>query len=373
MKVMQIITKGEIGGAQTHVLTLCRALAQEVTWVAVVGGAEPDSPLARRLAEMNVPVHRLAVLGNTLAPWRVAAAVHALLALLRQTRPDLIHAHSAVAAAVARIAGRLAGIPVVYTVHGFGFKPEVPWLRRQAAWLVEWLLAPWTAHMICVSRHEQQLARRLPLAAARISVIHNALEDRPERASPADAPMRMVMVARFAPPKRQDLLLQALALLRQELGHELPLTLAGSGPDLPEQQALTRQLGLQAVTFTGDAQDVPGLLAAHSVFVLMSDHEGLPISVIEAMRAGLAIVASDLAGVRELLDPGQQGLLVANEPQALAAALGTLARTPALRQRLGAAVRQRYVDQGQPDLAAQAILAVYGQMAAHEPRLPAPD
>lgn len=367
MKVMQIITKGEVGGAQTHMLALCQALAHKLEFVAVIGGNEKDAPLAQQLEGLGVPVHRLSQLVNSLAPWRMANAVRALLALLRQHQPDLIHAHSAMAGVVARLAGRLAGVPVVYTVHGFGFKPEAPRIQRYAAWFVEWLLAPLTTHMICVSLREQQLARRLPLAARRLSVIYNTLDDTPERAHPGDEPMRVIMVARFAPPKRQDLVLQALALVRQALGHELPASLVGSGPNLPSQQALAQQLGLQAVTFTGDVDNVPHQLAGHIVFVLMSDHEGLPISVIEAMRAGLAIVASDLPGLRELVMQEQEGLLVANQPEALAQALLTLAASPALRQRLGAAARQRYEAQNQPAHATQAVLSLYGQIAHHEP------
>ena len=88
----------------------------------------------------------------------------------------------------------------------------------RAAWLAAWALARLTSHMICVSDHERQLAHRLPIATNRLSVIPNAVADSPNRAHPDHEPVRIVMVARLARPKRPDLLLQALALLRDRLG-----------------------------------------------------------------------------------------------------------------------------------------------------------
>ncbi|WP_232080865.1 glycosyltransferase [Variovorax sp. SRS16] len=367
LKVMQVITKGESGGAQTHLLALCLALAPRVRFVAAIGGASPRSMLGDELQTLGIPVCAVPQLGNSLSPLRTLAAVRALLCLVREHRPDTLHAHSSVAGVVARIAGRIAGIPVIYTVHGFGFKPEIPRLQRWAAWMAEWTLARLTAHMVCVSSHEMQLARRLPIARGRLSVIPNGVADTPERAQPDHAPARIVMVARLARPKRPDLLLHALALLRARLGHEVPASLIGSGPDMAAHRALARQLKLQAVDFTGDADDVPKRLAQHGVFVLMSDHEGLPISVIEAMRAGLAIVASDLPGMRELIDDGTHGLLVANEAGALAEALLALTAAPALRARLGHAARQRYEARFTPAPMARAVETLYGQIARHEP------
>lgn len=361
--VMQVITKGETGGAQTHVETLCRALAGRVRFTAVIGGSDPHPPLARSLHALGVPVQRIAALDNGLAPARVARAVAALVRQIRASRPQMLHAHSAAAGVVARVAGCITRTPVVYTVHGFAFKAGAPWPRRALAWLVEALCAPLTRHLVCVSRHELRLARCLPIAARHCSAVANALEDLPGGARARDLPARIVMVARMAAPKRPDLLLHALALLRDETGTEIPATLAGDGPDLAAHQALAQHLGLKAVEFTGLCTDVPGLLEQHGVFVLLSDHEGLPISVIEAMRAGLAIVASDLPGLRELLPTPAQGLRVPNDTHAVAAALQRLAHDPTLRTALGQAARERYTQAYTPAHMAQAVLDVYHHAA----------
>ena len=369
MKVLQIITKGEAGGAQTHLLELCRGLHPQLELSVVIGGSEAGGMLEPRLAELGIPHQRLPQMLNSLSPWRVLLAAHALWRVLRQQRPDLMHAHSAMAGVTARLAGILTGIPVVYTVHGFGFKPQVPRLQRLAALVVEWLLAPFTARMICVSEHERELARRLPLPARRISVVHNGVQDHPLRASPATQPMRVIMVARCAPPKRHDLLLQALALAANRLGREIAATLVGGGPQLATLRQQARTLGLKQVDFTGDVDNVPDRLPRHGLFVLISDHEGLPISVIEALRCGLPILGSDLPGMRELIKQGQEGWLVPNRAEPLADALVDLAGQPQERARMGRAARRRYEEQYEARGMAQAVLADYGQILSHESRV----
>jgi glycosyltransferase involved in cell wall biosynthesis len=122
----------------------------------------------------------------------------------------------------------------------------------------------------------------------------------------------------------------------------------GEGPARAAVESEIGRLGLDAfVALTGDRDDVPELLATSDVFVLSSRSEGGPISVLEAMAAGLPVVASDVGGVREQVDEGVSGLLVpAGDPAALAAALERVLGDPQLRRDLGAAgrglVRERF-------------------------------
>ena len=356
--VMQVITKGEAGGAQTHVLELCRALLGEVRFSAAIGQEGPNTPLGRSLGSLGIAVEAVPGLGNSLRPWYLLAAVRDLLRLIRVHRPDVLHAHSAVAGVVARIAGKLSQTPVIYTVHGFGFKPQAPRLQRLYAWWAEALLAAWTTRMICVSSHELALSGRLPLLTERVDVIPNALADCPERAQPGRSPARVVMVARMAAPKRHDVLLQALTLLQSQ-GIQPATRLLGAGPLMPQLELQVRHAQLCHVTLAGDVEQVATELAQHQVFVLLSDHEGLPISVIEAMRAGLPILASRLPGIEELIEHENNGLLVDNTPDSVAAALSRLLQDAALRERLGAAARARYEARFQPSRMASEVLQVY--------------
>ena len=374
--VMLVITKGEAGGAQSHVLALCQALHTQVHFTVVIGGPAHASVLGQQLQELGVQVCSMPEMVESMLPWRLWPAVQQLTALIEAFPPDLIHAHSAIAGLAARLACQRTARPVVYTVHGFGFKAQVPWLRRQLAGLAERQLSGGTTQMICVSAFERELAHQLPIAPERVHIIPNGIEPLPAALRPAVAAAtpeaqshavvdtstpRVIMVARMKAPKRHDLLLKALAKVRDWLGHELPVTLAGDGPLRAQHEALAQQLKLTQITWLGDVSNVAELLSEHDVFVLLSDHEGMPITVLEAMRAGLPIVASDLPGLHEQLMNSQEGLLVANTEQAVAQHLLRLVQDPALRQRLGAAAQQRFETTFTRDQMAERVMAVYQQ------------
>jgi lipopolysaccharide/colanic/teichoic acid biosynthesis glycosyltransferase/glycosyltransferase involved in cell wall biosynthesis len=355
---MLVITKGEAGGAQTHVMELCQALQDKVQFTAVIGGPRSHSTLGMALQAIGVNVIALPSLRNSLNPFKVIASVRSLLALIQQSTPLLLHAHSAVAGVIARLAGKLAQRPVIYTVHGFGFKPQAPALIRRNAWLAEALLAAWTTRMICVSAYEQTLAARLPMDTNRIDVIYNAVADVPWRSQQQTDVPSIVMVARMTPPKRHDLLINALALLTKQ--NLKPITrLLGDGPERPAHQLRASAQSLSHIEWAGDVNNVAEQLAQHQIFVLLSDHEGLPIAIIEAMRSGMAIIATQLPGIAEMIDHGENGLLVENDTTDIANALTQLLQDVHLRQRLGQAARQRYETRFQPEAMAQQVLQIY--------------
>lgn len=362
MRVVLVITKGELGGAQTHVAELCGALRDRCDFLVLIGGSG-QSPLGDALASMKIPVESVPGLSNAVSPPSLLASVRQVADHARAWRADVIHVHSAVAAVVGRIAGWVAAVPVVYTVHGFAFKPQVPPVRRFCAFVAERLLAPLSTHVICVSHAERELALKLGLPPQRLSVISNGVSDSALRSQPSSLPATLIMVARMAPPKRHDLLLQALRVL-QARGVAAPQTvLAGGGPLLAKWREAASASGLSCVSFCGDISDVDARLAQCQVFVLLSDHEGQPISVIEAMRAGLPIIASDLPGIRAQITPGVEGLLTCHEPEAIADAVERVVSDPLLRARLGAAARRRFESEFSASCMAEQVAAVYGRSA----------
>lgn len=366
MRVLIVITKGELGGAQTHVLELCRALHRQCDFRVLVGGTE-GSPLGRDLSAMGVTVETVPGMSNQTTIASFLASVRQVAATARTWKADLIHAHSAVGAIVGRMAGLLAGRRVLYTVHGFGFKPQVAARRRWAVYLAERLLVPLTTKYICVSEAERQLATRLGVGDDKITVVANGLSDSPWRAEPHAADPVLIMVARAVSPKRHDILLRALAAMQDKGIVAPPRTiLAGSGPLLDAARAMAEKYRLGRVSFLGDVDDVPRRLACSQIFCLLSDHEGHPISIIEAMRAGLPIVASNLPGIRTQITDGVDGLLTENDPDAVARTIERLVCDPQLRIRIAAAARAKYERDFSATTMAGAVMQVYDDVASRQ-------
>ncbi|MHC1562408.1 glycosyltransferase [Actinomycetospora sp. C-140] len=158
----------------------------------------------------------------------------------------------------------------------------------------------------------------------------------------ADDDVVAVIVARITPIKGHDLLLRALARLAPD-HPRLKVLVVGEGPLAEERAALAEELGVaDRVVFTGLRRDVPRLLAGADLGVLPSKHEGVPMSVIEQMAAGLPVVASAVGGLPDIIGDGTEGyLLPAGDLDALTRRLGELAGDDELRQSFGKAARSR--------------------------------
>lgn len=248
---------------------------------------------------------------------------------------DLAHLHAHFgtnSASVAALVRQLGGPSYSFTVHG----PE-EFDSPQALSLGEKVAG--SAFTVAISSHgRSQLSRWAAYAHwPRIKVVHCGIE--PDRfpdpvPMPADGPLRLVNIGRFAEQKGQLLLPEALALARAR-GADLHLTLVGDGPMRPEIEAAIAAHGVgDAVTLTGwlDEAGVRRVLADSHALVLPSFAEGLPMVVMEAMAAGRAVIATAIAGNPELVLPGETGWLVpAGDVEALADLLVKAAATPHVR------------------------------------------
>ncbi len=224
-------------------------------------------------------------------------------------------------------AARLAGIPSLYTEHS-NLRPDERLLWRAQPW-VSRLASTVIADAAGV---REVLIAHHGLAPERVSVIYNGIDlpayglldqatARAELGLPAEARL-LGTVARLAPVKNQALLLRALA----RVDADWHLVMAGDGELRGELEALAAELAIAPrVHFLGRRDDVPRVLAALDAFILTSVSEGLPISVLEAMAAGLPVVATAVGGLAELVAPERTGLLVpSQDSDALVAAIARL-------------------------------------------------
>jgi glycosyltransferase involved in cell wall biosynthesis len=202
-------------------------------------------------------------------------------------------------------------------------------------------------------------------SADRIVTVHNGIPDIPTelRARPERTPPRMAMIARFEAQKDHPTLLHALAGLRDAAWE---LDLIGDGPLRGRMESLADSLGLRdRVRFLGQRMDVHQLLAAAQVGLLVTNWEGLPLSILEAMRAGLPVIATDVAGIGEAVSDGETGFLVPRgEVEALRARIASLLADGQLRRHQGSAGRARYERHFTLDHFVTRTLSVYQDVLA---------
>jgi glycosyltransferase involved in cell wall biosynthesis len=337
-RLLILITLSELGGAQTAVSLLLPGLVDRFE---VTVAAQGCGPLCDAAEAAGVRYVELAHIRRPIHPWQDVLGLVELVRLCRRLRPDIVHAHSSKVGVLGRLAAWLASVPVrVYTVHGWSFAAYDGLLGRVYLRL-ERLMRPLTTAVVCVA----EATRRQGLAAracdpSRSVVIHNAVEVGSFGARvESTGPPRIVSVGRFAYPKDFATLLESLTLLDADYH----VALVGDGPDRAEVAAAAEARGLSdRVELLGAQSNVAELLARSGVFVLSSRSEGFPVSILEAMAAGLPVVATDVGGVAEAVTDGETGILVpAADPQALAGALEGLVADVDLRRRLGAAGRAR--------------------------------
>jgi glycosyltransferase involved in cell wall biosynthesis len=339
-RVFVLVTLGEVGGAQGYVASLLPALAGEYE---VIVGAHGGAFVREAAERSGVEFVHLQHLRRPVSPYRDLRGFAELYRLLRRHRPDLLHASSSKAGVIGRLAAAAARVPVrVFTVHGWAFSAH----SGAASGLYRWadrIAGRATTATVCVSQRERADGLRARTCRAdRTVVIPNAVDvdAYPQAPLERDVP-RLISVGRLAAPKDWSTLLYALAALEPETFAELMIV--GDGPDRERvEDELARSSLRRRVRLLGERDDVPGLLSDADVFVLASRSEGLPLSVIEAMAAGLPVVASDVGGVGELVREGETGLLVPpGDPAALADALRLLLADRGLRRRLGSGGRER--------------------------------
>lgn len=346
MKIVYVITQGSWGGAQAHVYDLLREQVRQQNDVWLVTGT--TGRLTEQVKSELPSIHQILLTDL----WREISLVHDIRAviklrrLLKSINPQLVHLHSAKAGTVGRLAA-IKRVPTVYTVHGWAFTTGVSKKRALLATMIERLLQPLTTRYICVSEFDYQLGSQRKLMNDRHPglVIHNGVSIDPamtNHSSKAKQPFTIMMAARFDVPKNQALLIRAFAKLKAV--YDCQLVLLGDGPQLAACQSLVTELGLEsAVIFRGNVKSVTEHYQQADVVTLITNYEGLPISLIEGLALGKPLIASNVGGIPELCQAN--GLLVSNNEEDIYQALKDLLEDTAQRLQKGQLSKQMYREQ----------------------------
>ena len=327
-----------------------------------VSAACAAGPHATDLVERGYVVHTVPIT-RTVSPWSTIRATWALYRLMRRERFDIVHVHTPIAAAIGRVAAKLARVPVVvYTAHGFYFHERMSPRARRLVVGVERLLGRITSvlftqnHEDAVSAVEERIAPR-----DRVVWIGNGVDTerlRPGNGAPggrrslgvADDEIVVGFVGRLVQEKGIIELLSAMKVASANVPNLVLMIVgdnkAGGDRDRKTFDRVREYLDQNdlryRVLFTGFLEDIARVMQVMDVFVLPSYREGMPRTIIEAMACGKPVVATDIRGCREEVVHGQTGLLVpvADVPS-LARAITQIVSQPQMAQAMGALGRKR--------------------------------
>ncbi len=337
IRVLHLVPSLATGGAETNLLALLRHFDHERFEHAVGfgGGGVLETEFSRTDGQMLRLWPRLIDLRSLLALPLILRRIEGFV-------PDLIHSHLDMTSLLGLAAKSRLKCGLVLHFHAFGIVPQRDMPGRSPNYLI-WRLLTRTFRFcdraIAICSYQLPYLDRLGMRGEQVALIPNGitLEGASETAAKKIDGYQFVHVARFSPEKDHNLLVRAFHRVSRELP-EARLVLVGDGPlhVAVEQQVQALDLA-DKVTFMGLRRDVPEILAASHCFVLSSRWELQPITILEAMRAGLPVIATAVGGVADTVADGLSGLLVKPGDEAgLADAMLALCTHPEQGMAMGA-------------------------------------
>jgi glycosyltransferase involved in cell wall biosynthesis len=362
VRVLRVIARLNMGGPALHVAYLTAGLGERGYITTLVAGelSRGEESMAFVAERLGVPVVTVSELHREISPLRDGVATARLARLIRTQRPHILHTHTAKAGALGRLAALLAGGAVrpviVHTFHGHVLRGYFGGVSARLFKLVETALARTTDALVVVSPEVRDDLVALGVAPSEKFVVIRLGIELEQRVAAADGARdearrllgipseRFVVgwIGRMTGVKRTDDALRALGALR-ERGVDACLCLVGDGPERAVLEEQAYRLGLaRHVLSLGYQEHVAPWYAAFDAFVLPSANEGTPVTAIEALAAGRPVVATRVGGVPDVVRDGENGFLVeVGDVRGLAERLARLASDAALRDRMGAAGRER--------------------------------
>jgi glycosyltransferase involved in cell wall biosynthesis len=380
VRITHVITEAwAMGGAQLNTFYSLRYQQADTDVELVVGG---DGPLIGVCEEAGIPVRVIPMANRVFAPHADLRSLVGLFLHFRRTRPDVVHTHSSKAGALGRVAARVAGVPiVVHTFHAPSFHSGQP---RHVYWplrLTERLCAPLTDQLIAVSvTTAKEFSDAGVCRPDQVKVVVSGIDFTrfPARPFPGREEIRaslgvepadplVVSVGHLSERKAHDVLVDAAAIL-SDSHPDARFTIVGTGPLEGALRERISRSGLEdRVILTGDRGDIPELLASADIFVQTSRLEGLSRSLVEALYSGLAVVATDVGGTREVVREGETGFLISpGSASELTAALDRLLGNQELRGRLGRSGRAAVVGDRSVEAMGRALDEIYDDLACRK-------
>ncbi len=343
MRILHILPNFGPGGAERLVVNLMETTNKERFEVAAVSlFPETGTILEKEIREKGLKVY---FLNKHLGP--DPRMVYKLYRIFKEYKPNILHTHRYVLR-YALLPALLCRIPVkIHTVHSIAEK-EVDGIGKVIHWFAFHLggVVP-----VSISQQVANTVKDLYGKNIHTPVIYNGIptnhfvNNSHRLTQRINKNLILIHIGRFATPKNHHLLIESFSIAVKEHPN-MELWLVGDGPLRPEIEKLVKEKELEnKVKFLGVRSDILQLLSESDVFILPSDWEGVPLTVLEAMATGKPVIATTVGGVSELVEDGRTGILVPpKDPKALAQAILRLAKDPAMRESMGKEGQKRAIE-----------------------------
>ncbi len=346
--ILYLITQGEFGGAQHYILDLAKAFLNEYKVMVAFGEVEKSQKFIDLLEASGIDYYKIPELKRHISFKDDYKAIIATRKIIAKTKPTILHLNSTKMSVLGSIASIGLKCQVVYTAHGWVFNEKLDDnVKRYYIW-AEKLSAFFKKKIICVSEFDRQTAINYSIAKNdKLTVVHNGIPDfeilsrEQARRELSEKFKRLDIFENFDfvvgsigylyKNKGFDFLINSIKLLRKE-NHNPLLLIIGDGREKNELENWITQLDLSKNVFIlGEIEKASRYLRSFDIYACASIKEGLSYTVIEAMTAGLPIVATNVGGNPELISDHKEGILVeASNPNALSEAILNIYNNPSL-------------------------------------------
>jgi glycosyltransferase involved in cell wall biosynthesis len=334
-----LVTRSDtIGGVHTHILQLCKILKRYNITFCIIAGESENSIFFKRLDSLNIPYIPLGCLQRKITPFKDILSVVKLSRLLHELNPKVVWLHSSKAGLIGRLSF-YSKQKCLFTVHGWSFFSSSNLFAIGVYRLLEYFLQIFASRIIVVSKFDYRNGIANYISRSRLTLIYNS-SDRYSGGSvikPVSDVAKILCIARLDSQKDHFTLFKALSLLPSTC--KWSLDCVGDGPLYDHLIHLGTSLGIiDRITFHGFADDTSQFYHSSDIFVLPTNFEGLPITIIEALSYSLPIISADVSGCPELVFSSVNGFLYPkNSYYQLSKYIHYLILFSSERQRMGAA------------------------------------